>query len=87
MSVYVDSGKYKLGRMRMCHMLADTLPELHAMAEKLGLKKAWFQNQATPHYDICQSKRTLAIKLGAIEADRYLVVKLIREWRQKCTAC
>jgi hypothetical protein len=46
-------------------MTADTLEELHEMAEKLGLRR-WFQNTGTPHYDLCKSKRLKAIKLGAI---------------------
>lgn len=81
MSVYVDKQENKLGRMKMCHMLADSVEELHAMADKLGLKREWFQNHSTPHYDISKGKRTLAISLGAIEVNRYKVVELIRKYR------
>jgi len=35
MSVYVDECVYPLGRMMMCHMLADTLDELHTLRCKL----------------------------------------------------
>ena len=49
-----------------CHMAADTVFELHQMASKLGLKKEWFQNKKTPHYDLSPAMRTKAIKLGAI---------------------
>lgn len=83
MAVYVDNGKWKYGRMLMCHMLADTVEELHEMAKKLGLKQEWFQEKSTPHYDICQSKRKLAIKCGAIEIDRYKVVEIIRKYRNE----
>ena len=82
MTVYVDNAKLPLGRMLMCHMLADTLEELHAMAATLKLKPEWFQEQGTPHYDICQSKRALAIKAGAVVADRVKVVELIRKDRR-----
>jgi hypothetical protein len=42
------------------------LSELHAMAQRLGLKRAWFQDKpGTPHYDLTPTKRTQAIKLGA----------------------
>ena len=55
-----------------CHMWADTLEELHAMAEKLGLKRAWFQNrESLPHYDLVPSKRKKAIQLGAKEISIY----------------
>ena len=82
MMVYVDTAQNKYGRMKMCHMLADTMKELHEMADKIGIQRKWFQaNSSTPHYDICQSKRLLAIENGAIEANRYAVVRLIRKYR------
>lgn len=58
-------GSY--GRMKMCHMVADTVEELHIMADKIGVKRKWFQGSKRPHYDICIRKRNLAIRLGAIE--------------------
>lgn len=83
MAVYVDNGQIQYRRMKMCHMLADTIEELHSMADKIGIKREWFQNETTPHYDICQSKKQLAIQNGAIEADRKKVVELIRFWSTK----
>lgn len=57
------------GRMKMCHMVADTDAELHAMADRIGVARRWWQ--APPrhdsHYDIALSKRALAIKAGAVE--------------------
>ena len=82
MSVYVDNPNGRLGRMVMCHLLADTLDELHAMDDTIGVARRHFQGDAsTPHYDICKSKRTLAVKHGAVEADRRLVVEIIRRHR------
>ena len=66
MSVYVDNALNNYGQMEMKHMIADTLEELHKMADKIGVKRKWFQNTNHPHYDICLSKRKLAIKYGAI---------------------
>lgn len=82
MAVYVDHGRIRYRGMRMCHMLADSLDELHAMADRLGLKREWFQPRSTPHYDICQSKRALALQLGATAIDRRRTVALIRQWRK-----
>lgn len=70
MAVYVDYPRYRFRRMMMCHMVADSLEELHGMADRLGLKRQWFQGRAsTPHYDICKSKRHQAVALGAEEVD------------------
>ena len=83
MSVYVDNPNGRLGRMVMCHLLADTLDELHAMADTIGVARRHFQGDAsTPHYDICKSKRALAVRHGAIEVDRRRVVEIIRRHRE-----
>lgn len=78
MSVYVDEAVWPYGRMVMCHMLADTDDELHAMADKLGVSRRWHQNTKYSHYDICKSKRALAVSFGAIEIDRRQFVTLAR---------
>jgi len=83
MPVYVDKKVYPLGRMLMCHMLADTLDELHLMADKIGIQRKWFQKKSIPHYDICQSKRSLALKYGAIEIDNKRLVELIKHYRNQ----
>ena len=53
----------------MCHMLADTDEELHAMADKIGMSRRWHQypNSYRSHYDICLAKRALAVANGARE--------------------
>lgn len=54
--------------VKSCHMYADTLGELHGMADLIGLKRSWFQDGPTlKHYDLVPSKRELAILYGAIE--------------------
>lgn len=72
MSVYVDSMKAQFGRLVLCHMIADTSEELHAMAERIGLKRVWCQYEGTyrEHYDVGRVKRALAIKEGALEITR-----------------
>jgi len=82
MPVYVDAPIHRLGRMRMCHMLADSPSELHAMADRIGVQRRWYQhNASSPHYDICKSKRDLAVAAGAIEVDRHALVQVIRRIR------
>ena len=56
-----------------CHMVADTLEELHEMAAKIGLKRSWYQRSpphSTPHYDLTEAKRKQAIKAGAIPVEK-----------------
>ena len=70
MSVYVDDMRAPFGRMIMCHLVADTLDELHAMADKIGVARRWYQGPPKtrhPHYDIALSKRALAVAAGAQE--------------------
>ncbi len=82
MGVYVDKPLHRLGRMIMCHMLADSERELHAMADAIGVARRHFQKNATaPHYDICKAKRALAVRLGAVEIGRREVVEIIRRHR------
>lgn len=78
MSVYVDKDHNGFGRMIMCHMLADTLDELHATADKIGLKRSWFQPRSFPHYDLSKSRRALALRNGALEISRVEVVELMK---------
>lgn len=82
MTVYVDTAEHRYGRIIMCHMLADTPAQLHAMADTIGVARRWYQGQAsTPHYDIAKSKRALAIAAGAVEVNREKLVGIIRQIR------
>lgn len=70
MTVYVDDMAASYGRMKMCHMLADSDDELHAMAAKIGVARRWWQSPektSGSHYDIALSKRALAVAAGAVE--------------------
>lgn len=68
MTVYVDDmylypmGQF--GRMKMSHMIATAEDELHAMADRIGLARRWFQGD---HYDVSISLRDKAIAAGAME--------------------
>ncbi len=84
MSVYVDRARNGYGRLVMSHMIADSLDELHAMADSIGIARRWFQAAppaSFPHYDIAQTKRALAITNGAIDCDRRTFVEHVRRLR------
>lgn len=69
MTVYVDDMKAGYGRMKMCHMVADSDDELHAMADLIGVARRWWQSPektSGSHYDIALSKRALALAAGAV---------------------
>lgn len=74
MSVYVDDMQAPFRGMIMCHMFADSDAELNAFARQLGLKFAWKHKE---HFDISQSKKAEAIKLGAIEITQHEMAKKI----------
>lgn len=76
MPVYVDNMRAQYGRMIMCHMVADSIDELHAMADKIGLQRKWLQDKSIPHYDVSLSKKKIALSFGAIEiTSKELVTK------------
>ena len=87
MSCYVDKLRPFGWRIRgreteSCHLLADSLDELHAMAQAIGLKREWFQDKRSgKHYDLVPSKRDLAIARGAIALDDVQFVAKLRELR------
>lgn len=89
MSAYMDPlaghGWVLRGRhVRSCHLIADTLEELHAVAMAAGLRPEWFQQPpkaSFPHYDITESRREAAIRAGAIPLDRRPFVEHLKRIR------
>lgn len=65
--VYIDNMDALYRGMLMCHMIADSTEELLEMADKIGVQRKWIQDAGSynEHFDICQSKKAKAIRLGA----------------------
>lgn len=75
MAVYVDNERIAWKGRQWCHLVADTLAELHSFASLLGLKRTWYQDRASyPHYDVTVSVRAKALRLGALPADKALLI-------------
>lgn len=82
MAVYVDNCRLSWRGKLWCHLVADTLEELHGFARQLGLKRAWFQDRTRyPHYDVTVSVREKALAIGAIAGDRAVVVMKAKQLR------
>lgn len=83
MTVYVDNMKASYGRMKMCHMVADSTPELLAMADRIGVARKWLQKAGTAdeHFDIAMSKRKLAVEAGAVEVSMMDLGRIVRARR------
>ena len=57
--------------------MSDTsYEELHVFAERLGLKREWFQGD---HYDVPADYRERAIELGAEPIDARELVRRLRD--------
>lgn len=82
MSVYVDDMyMFPMGRhrgMKMSHMIADEEAELHAMAERIGVARRWYQGD---HYDVSMGCRRQAVGFGAIEIEMRQLATMARNRR------
>jgi len=85
MTVYVDAPLWRYGRMKTCHLMADTEEELLEMVDRIGVARKHHQHPGTArsHFDICLSKRRLALWFGAKEADSKELVLLMRRKREE----
>lgn len=83
MSVYVDDMGAQFGRMKMCHMVADTQDELMAMVDRIGVRRKWIQDAGThrEHFDVCMAKRAAAIAAGAIPVTMMQIGRITRAKR------
>ena len=72
MTVYVDDAVTLWRGRRWAHLMADTLDELHAMAERLGVPRRAFQDKRSgAHYDLTEDLRGQALRLGAVAISRH----------------
>ncbi|MBA2529814.1 MAG: DUF4031 domain-containing protein [Euzebyales bacterium] len=77
MAILVDPAIWRWRGRRWAHLVSDTShEELHAFADRLGLRREWFQGD---HYDIPEPVRAQAVALGATAvSSTELVVRLRR---------
>ncbi len=87
MSVYVDDLRSTRRSTKWpydfaCHMMADSVTELHLFARLIGLKVAWFQKD---HYDLTAGKRWDAIARGANPIGNRDMVLIRKRTRSRAT--
>jgi hypothetical protein len=79
MTVYVDDATWPWRGQRWAHLMADTLDELHAFAQQLGIPRRAFQDKTSgAHYDVPAGLREEAIRLGATPISRHTDRELLR---------
>ena len=69
------------------HLISDHGPEeLHQFAEKIGLKREWYQEHPRhPHYDILSGQvRRKALRAGAKLIDNRQLVRISRKGDKSC---
>ncbi|MCX7898574.1 MAG: DUF4031 domain-containing protein [Methylocystis sp.] len=79
MAAYVDSARRRVGRRLAFYLWADSLSELLAMADAIGVARDRLQGAGGPadrdgswlHFDISAKERRSAIALGAALTDKY----------------
>jgi len=87
MSIYVDNARVKWRGRHWCHLVADSIDELHEFALQLGLKRKWFQSAASyPHYDVTLEIRQIALNMGAIEGSRSEILRCARTLKAQLMA-
>ena len=80
MAIYVDFMQIEFKGYKWCHMLADTLQELHDFAALIEVDKRLFHRNASyPHYDVTVQMREIAIEYGAIPAGRKKIIECAKK--------
>mgnify|MGYP006060884647 CR=1 FL=1 len=66
MAVYLDRARVQFKEKLRCHLMADTLEELHIFAQNMNIDARLFHRNASyPHYDITLEMREMALLYGA----------------------
>ncbi len=80
MAIYVDFMCIEFRGHKWCHMLADSLQELHDFAALIEVDERLFHRNASyPHYDVTVQMRLIALENGAITADRKMIIKCAKK--------
>lgn len=65
-----------------CHLVGDTIPNLHEFAKSVNIKKCWFENKRgknRPHYDVREIRLQEMLDAGAKLVSSKEVVEFLIE--------
>lgn len=78
--IYVDEAKVPRHGSLWCHLLADSITELHQFAALIGVSRRAFHRGARhPHYDITLRQRQIALREGASAVTSREAVRVARQ--------
>ena len=84
MAIYVVRSSVSFKGRKWCHLMADTLEELHAFAQQMGIDARLFHRDASyPHYDITLEMRSMVIAHGAVDADRKMIIAVGKRLKEQ----
>jgi hypothetical protein len=87
MAVYVDNEQIEWRGKLWCHLVADSLDELHSFASRIGLRRSWFQDRASfPHYDVTTAVRERALSAGAVASRKAAMLIAARKLKAELAA-
>lgn len=69
-----------------CHMVADTIKELHEFAGRMIISKSYYQNKRgknQPHYDIRNWKAEECLAFGAVRVKRKELFQFLKDTYSK----
>lgn len=65
-------------RKRHLICLPYSVPNLHAMAQDLGIKRCWYHSSKFPHYDIPKTMLAKVAEVGTLVSPRE-ILRIIKE--------
>jgi len=87
MAIYVDNERIEWRGKLWCHLVADSLDELHVFALRIGLRRSWFQGRASfPHYDVTTEVRERALHAGAVASGKTQMLTAARKLKAEMAA-
>lgn len=83
MKILID---FPSGTKGYCHLVGDSIKNLHLFAESIGVKRCWYHNprgKNKPHYDIKGEQVQKALDAGAEQVTPEEIILFLKEQYSK----